>query len=108
VLRFSLRPALLPFAVLLAVGTAACSGNHSVLPGVSQQTLQSWHQSHTGGRVTPLTSSPPTYIQLEWLMTDGSVLAQSGSNWSNFYRYVPDSSGNYANGTWTQVGSLQS
>ena len=41
-------------------------------------------------------------------MTDGSVLAQSGSNWSNFYRYVPDSSGNYANGTWTQVGSLQS
>ena len=53
-------------------------------------------------------SSPPDYMQLEWLMTDGSVLAQSGSNWSNFYLLTPDSTGNYANGTWTQVGSLQS
>ena len=41
-------------------------------------------------------------------MTDGSVLAQSGSNWSNFYRYIPDAQGNYSDGTWTQVGSLQS
>lgn len=92
---------------MLAVGMAGCSGGHSMLPGVSQQTLGAWRQSHAG-RVTRMTSRPPTYMQLEWLMTDGSVLAQSGSNWSNFYKYVPDSSGNYANGTWTQVGSLQS
>ena len=53
-------------------------------------------------------SSPPDDMQLDWLMTDGTVLAQSGSNWSNFYLLTPDSTGNYANGTWTQVGSLQS
>ncbi|MGC1380112.1 MAG: hypothetical protein WA814_03700 [Candidatus Baltobacteraceae bacterium] len=38
-------------------------------------------------------------------MTDGSVLAQSyeGSTW---YKYVPDSTGNYSDGTWSEVASL--
>jgi hypothetical protein len=107
VLRFTLRSALLTLAAALAVGAAGCSGgSHSILPGVSQQTLGTWRQSHPG-RITRM-SSPPDYMQLEWLMTDGTVLAQSGSNWSNFYLLTPDSTGNYANGTWTQVGSLQS
>ncbi len=46
-------------------------------------------------------------MQLAWLLTDGSILTQSGANWSNFYRYVPDAKGNYSDGTWSQVGSLQ-
>ena len=78
-----------------------------VSPGVSSQTLDAWRTSQRAGRVTRLTNQPPVYMQLEWLMTDGSVLAQSGYNWNNFYRLVPDSTGNYANGTWSQVGSLQ-
>lgn len=106
-LRFSFRSAPLPLAALLAAGTAACSGNHSMLPGVSQQTLNGLRESHRGGHVTRLTSQPPDSIQLEWLLTDGTVLAQSNSNWSNFWLYTPDSTGNYANGSWKQVGSLQ-
>lgn len=51
-------------------------------------------------------SNPPTGMQLTWLMTDGSVLGQS-SGGNSFYRYVPDSKGNYADGSWSQVGSLQ-
>jgi hypothetical protein len=49
-------------------------------------------------------------MQLEWLMTDGSILAQSGnySSYNTFYRYVPDAKGNYADGTWTQLASLPS
>lgn len=75
--------------------------------GVSQQTLNAWQHSHPG-TITRLANQPPTGMQLAWLMTDGTVLAQSGANWSNFYIYTPDSSGNYASGTWKQVGSLQS
>lgn len=46
-------------------------------------------------------------MQLAFLMTDGSVLAQSyqGNTW---YKYVPDSSGNYTDGTWSQVATLPS
>jgi len=54
-----------------------------------------------------LRKQPPVQMQLEWLMTDGSILAQSNAA-NTWYKYVPDSSGNYANGTWSQVGSLQS
>jgi hypothetical protein len=106
VFRFCIKPGVIPLAAL--IGIAGCSGGNSVLPGrVSQETLDTWRTSHPGVSVR-LTSQPPTGMQLEWLMTDGTVLAQSGSNWSNFYLYTPDSSGNYADGTWKQVGSLQS
>jgi hypothetical protein len=43
---------------------------------------------------------------MAWLMTDGSVLTQSGYSWNSFYRYVPDAAGNYSDGTWSQVASL--
>jgi hypothetical protein len=54
----------------------------------------------------PISHQPPDYMQLAFLMTDGSVLAQGESTWSSWYRYVPDSSGDYSNGTWSQVASL--
>jgi hypothetical protein len=50
---------------------------------------------------------PPVGMQLAWLMTDGSVLAQSNAG-NTWYKYTPDITGSYADGTWTQVGSLQS
>jgi hypothetical protein len=52
-----------------------------------------------------LSSQPPTQMQLAFLMTDGSVLAQSyeGQTW---FRYVPDIHGSYSTGTWSQVASL--
>lgn len=74
---------------------------------MAPQTLDAMRSAHKGGSVTRLTSAPSA-IQLEWLMTDGSILAQSGYTWSAFYRYVPDSKGDYSDGTWSQVGSLQS
>jgi hypothetical protein len=75
---------------------------------MSQQYLNGLKSSHRAGTIVRLANQPPTGMQLEWLMTDGSILAQSWSNWSNFYRYVPDKKGDYSNGTWSQVGSLQS
>jgi hypothetical protein len=75
---------------------------------MSPQSLKGLQASRRGGTSERLANQPPTGMQLEWLLTDGTVLAQSQSNWSNFYLYTPDSKGNYNDGTWTQVGSLQS
>lgn len=42
---------------------------------------------------------------MAFLMTDGTVLAQSYSA-DTWYRYAPDATGGYADGTWTQVATL--
>ncbi len=104
--RSSIQPAILAFATIVAVGFAGCAGSHSVLPGMAPQTFDALRSSRAG-EFTRLSSQPPVGIQIAWLLTDGSILAQSASHWSNFYRYVPDAKGNYADGTWSQVGSLQ-
>jgi hypothetical protein len=56
-------------------------------------------------RLQPLTHQPPVGLQLAWLLTDGTVMAQSASS-DTWYRYSPDAMGNYANGTWTQAATL--
>jgi hypothetical protein len=94
-------------AAFIVVGTAACSSGRSMLPGVSQQSLETLERSHAG-HFARIGHQPPVGMALEWLMTDGSVLAQSGQSWNNWYRYVPDAKGNYSDGTWSQVASLQS
>jgi len=59
------------------------------------------------GHFTVVKSQPPVGMQMEFLMTDGSVLAQSYSA-NTWYRYVPDANGDYSDGTWSQAASLQS
>ena len=39
-------------------------------------------------------------------MTDGSILTQGSSNASYWYKYVPDATGDYSDGTWTQEATL--
>lgn len=39
------------------------------------------------------------------LLTDGSVIVQD-AGCPNWWRLTPDNTGSYANGTWTQIGSL--
>ncbi len=105
--RFSIKSALVACGAVCAVGIAGCSGSRSVLPGMSTQTLDALRSSHAG-RFTIVKAQPPVAMQMAFLMTDGSVLTQSGRSWSQWYRYTPDAQGSYADGTWTQVGSLQS
>ncbi|MGH6878085.1 MAG: hypothetical protein ACREHV_12040, partial [Rhizomicrobium sp.] len=54
-----------------------------------------------------LKNQPPDGAQLTFQLTDGTVLAQ-GYNNSDFWVLTPDNTGSYVNGTWAQVGSLQS
>jgi hypothetical protein len=53
-----------------------------------------------------LKNQPPDGAQLTFLLTDGTVLAQGYKN-SDFWVLTPDNTGSYVNGTWKQVGSLQ-
>src|SRR5437588_8703716 len=57
--------------------------------------------------VTQLKNQPPDGAQETWQLTDGTILAQ-GYNNSDFWVLTPDKTGSYVNGTWKQVGSLQS
>lgn len=77
------------FAILIAAALA-------VMPSLSP--AQSIQQ---------LKNQAPDGAQLTFLLTDGTILAQGGQG-SDFWVLTPDSKGNYVNGTWKQVGSLQS
>ena len=57
--------------------------------------------------ITQLKNQPPDGAQETYLLTDGTVLAQ-GYNNSDFWVLTPDKTGSYVNGSWKQVGSLQS
>ncbi|MBV8798793.1 MAG: hypothetical protein JO208_03140 [Alphaproteobacteria bacterium] len=74
------------------VATAALA----VLPGMA-----------SADSITPLKNAPPNGAQVTFLLTDGTVLAQGGSD-SDFWILTPDKTGSYVNGTWKQVASLQS
>src|SRR3982751_6739881 len=45
-------------------------------------------------------------IGLMMLQTDGSVMVHGGGASRNWYRLAPDASGNYVNGNWSQLGSM--
>ena len=56
--------------------------------------------------VTPLTNgTPPDGIVYGFLLTDGSLLFQGGLLF-DWYRFTPDKSGSYVNGTYSVVASL--
>jgi hypothetical protein len=76
-------------------------GSRSSLPNVPLGTF-----TQGSARLVRANSSPPVQAALEWLMTDGTVLVQSGNDGNQWYSYAPDSSGSYADGTWTQVASM--
>jgi hypothetical protein len=58
----------------------------------------------TAGAWTRIPSPDSFYPGTTLLLTDGSVMAQD-SNSAAWWKLSPDSSGNYAGGTWTQIAS---
>ncbi|MEO9169688.1 MAG: hypothetical protein ABI282_04690 [Candidatus Baltobacteraceae bacterium] len=91
---------------LVAVSFAGCSGGGSTPPVPGTQTgADSFGTRGVQSSVTPLAHQPPIGMQLAFLMTDGSVLAQSNQS-NTWYKYVPDALGKYSDGTWSQVATL--
>ena len=87
-------------------GLAPHAGN----PDRSERT-----QPLTSGTWTKITTEPSVSVGAMLLLTDGRVLVHSEpncsgctGNYANWYTLTPDSTGNYVNGTWTQVATLPS
>ncbi|HZP25404.1 MAG TPA: hypothetical protein VFB04_18325 [Terriglobales bacterium] len=57
--------------------------------------------------LTNLTHAAPDGAQVQFLLTDGTVLVQ-GNSGQDWWKLTPDVTGSYVNGTWTQVASLES
>ena len=104
----SKKPALLTYAAVLGIVLSACSGGGSTPPvapqsGAPSSLLQ--HSSIAQAGMVPLRSQPPVSMQLAFLMTDGTVLAQSNQAHA-WYSYTPDATGSYLSGSWKKVASL--
>ncbi|HYL27533.1 MAG TPA: hypothetical protein VEW74_06830, partial [Candidatus Nitrosotalea sp.] len=72
-LRANVRSLWVLFTAIVAVGTSGCSSGRSMLPGVSQESLQTLEKSRAG-QFSRIAHQPPVGIAMEWLLTDGSVL----------------------------------
>src|SRR5690348_8335282 len=85
--------------VALAAVVSGCSGMGSIpYGGLANQ---------SASRLKHSLKRPPAVANFVFLLTDGRILAQSTSL-SNWFTYSPDASGDYSDGTWTQVASLPS
>ena len=56
--------------------------------------------------LTPLANQLPNGITFTLLLTDGTVMAQDGIYYNQWWKLTPDINGSYLNGTWTQLASL--
>ncbi len=59
----------------------------------------------TGGTWQAVTTAPADGLCNPLLLTDGTVMVAK-CNTPNWYKLTADITGNYANGTWTQIASL--
>jgi hypothetical protein len=56
---------------------------------------------------TPLTNLPPGGSVINMLLlTDGSVITQSGDDGQHWFKLVPNAHGSYVNGTWTTTAPM--
>ena len=73
--------------------------------------IASSQEPFTAGTWTAVTNPAPSNVAHMVLLTDGSVLVNSfffESHADNWYRLIPDNTGSYINGTWTNAGTLPS
>jgi hypothetical protein len=56
---------------------------------------------------TPLTNLPPGGSVINMLLlTDGTVITQSGDDGQHWFKLTPDAHGSYVNGTWTTLAPM--
>jgi hypothetical protein len=67
-------------------------------------TFASWAGAQTW---TPLAHQPSFTASTALLLTDGTVMVQAQES-SAWWRLTPDKTGNYVNGTWSQLASMPS
>lgn len=85
---------------------AGCSGETSITPAQGYHVL-SRSLGRLSARIVAIKNQPPVQMQMAFLMTDGSIVTQGNYSAGAWYRYVPDDHGDYSNGTWSEIASLQ-
>src|SRR5580704_16208083 len=56
---------------------------------------------------TPLTNLPPGGSVINMLLlTDGTVITESGDDAQHWFKLTPDAHGSYVNGTWTTLAPM--
>ncbi len=58
-----------------------------------------------GGSWQPISQSPPFYPDVALLLTDATLMVHANSS-SDWWRFTPDSSGSYVNGSWSRLASM--
>jgi hypothetical protein len=83
----------------------------ALFASLAWSSIASAQEPFTAGTWTATTNAPASTVAHAVLLTDGSVLVNSmfsSSHSDPWYRLVPDSTGSYINGTWSNAGSLPS
>lgn len=75
--------------------------------GLGLSVLLAWAGMAQAQTWTSLTNQPTFLTDTAVLLTDGTVMTHE-YNTPNWWRLTPDNTGSYLNGTWTQLGSMQS
>lgn len=60
----------------------------------------------TAGTWTQLANVPPEGVSTMLLLSDGTVMAAGAGSENMWYRLKPDSQGNYANGKWSTLATM--
>jgi hypothetical protein len=106
VLRF-LKTVFAVGSTVALVSFAGCSGGTTVVPASDYHGLGR-SRSGFSARIVAIKNQPPVQMQMGFLMTDGSIVTQANYSAGAWYRYVPDDLGDYSDGTWSEIASLQS
>ncbi len=83
----------------------------ALLALMAWSTIASAQEPFTAGTWTKTKNAPASAVAHALLLNDGSVLVNSmffSSHSDPWYRLVPDKTGSYINGTWTNAGTLPS
>jgi hypothetical protein len=83
------------------------SASFQVQKGHSQSSGSRTPGSFTGGTWQNVANQPSFSPNVPLLLTDGTVLVQDFQS-NNWWKLTPDNTGNYVNGTWSQMASMDS
>src|ERR1051326_4260428 len=77
-------------------------GGKKYLAGVAL--VLTLHKSFAGGTWAPMANTPPLGVNHAMVLSDGTIFTDNGNG--QCLRLTPDIHGNYRNGTWTHLSTM--
>jgi hypothetical protein len=92
--------------VVLSLGATAVCTLFITQNALAQTSTMGGQQEAESVSWAPLTTQPPFNTDTAHLLTDGTVIVHQ-YNSNLWWRLTPDINGSYLNGSWTQLGGMQ-